>query len=77
MARSQNHLIAGVRDARLPLVERERLPAGPVEQRAVDRWMALLCLLVIVAIWPLCATVWLIEWTFVRFMTRAPRESQS
>ena len=73
MARSQHHLIADVRDVESTLIERERVRTGAVEQRSTDRWMALLCLLVIVAIWPLCATVWLIEWTFVRFMTRGPR----
>jgi hypothetical protein len=30
--------------------------------------------LVLIAVWPLCAVVWLIQWPFVRFLDRAPKD---
>ncbi len=34
---------------------------------------AVLCLVMLIALWPLCAAVWLIQWPFVRFLDRAPK----
>jgi hypothetical protein len=33
---------------------------------------SVLILAVLIAVWPLCAAVWLLQWPFVRFMVRAP-----
>jgi hypothetical protein len=35
---------------------------------------AVLCVVMLVAIWPLCAAVWLIQWPFVRFLDRSPKD---
>jgi len=34
---------------------------------------AILCLCVIVVLWPLCAMVWVIQWPIVKFMNRSPK----
>lgn len=35
---------------------------------------AVFWVLVLIAVWPLCAVVWLIQWPFVRFLDRAPKD---
>ena len=35
---------------------------------------AVLCLLMLIVLWPVCAVVWLIQWPFVRFLDRSPKD---
>ncbi len=33
-----------------------------------------LCVVILIAVWPLCATVWVLQWPFVRFLDRSPKD---
>ena len=44
-----------------------------MSDQLMNQIKAVLCLAMLIVLWPLCAVVWLIQWPFVRFLDRSPK----